>query len=272
MKNDWKPIYGYEEFYEINTDAVIRSFDRDAISKTGAHIHIKGRIMRPYVNENGYIVIRLTKNGKSKIERVHRLMMLTFVGPDPDRPVVNHKNGNKLDPRLDNLEWTTSSENNIHAIKTGLRSYDKIRREYHVTIDDLDFTILGAKAAAIKLHQNGYFTHISTEALRAGLRNCAKDHRLYFGVLKIEATDDRYNEVKPYHNCGKKGRHISATFMLSTGIFMLKAYGPARILNKLIELNVWPSDLDRYARIKLIGEAAKKHHICYGVEFKYIDN
>ena len=267
MKNDWRPVYGFEGRYEINSDGDVRNIQ--CINKDGTYY-----VLKPRVSDTGYVMVSLTKPGsrRSKNKKLHRLLMLSFVGPDPDRPVVNHKDGNKLNNDLSNLEWTTSSENNIHAIRTGLRSYDKIRREYHVVIDDLDFTALGAKAAAKILHKHGYFPKVSTFALKSGLAQCAIRHSLYCGKVKVEATDDPYDTPKKYHRCGLKGRKIKAEFNLSTGPFMLKANGPAKMVDKLIELNVWSSSINRDSRIKSVSESALKHHICHGVRMEYIDN
>ncbi len=267
MKNDWRPVYGYEGLYEINSDGDVRNLRYT--NKDGTYY-----VLKPRVGDTGYAMVSLTKPGNktSKNKKLHRLLMLSFVGPDPDRPVVNHKGGNKLNNDLSNLEWTTSSENNIHAIQTGLRSYDKIRREYHVVVDDLDFTALGAKAAAKILHKHGYFPKISNNALRAGLTHCALKHQLYCGRVKVEATDDPYDTPKEYHRCGLKGRKVKAEFNLSTGPFMLKANGPANMVDKLVELNVWPDVGNRKTRVKLVSDAALNRRVCFGVRMEYIDN
>ena len=71
-------------------------------------------------NKHGYLNLDLYHNGVRKHELVHRLVAKAFV-PNPDnKPVVNHKDGNKLNNNADNLEWVTSLENNRHAWKNGL--------------------------------------------------------------------------------------------------------------------------------------------------------
>lgn len=90
MEN-WKPVYGYEGLYEISDKANIRSVDRDMVSKAGSHVHIKGQPIKTYINENGHRVVQLSKDGKSIIEWVYHLMMLTFIGPNLDKPIVKHK-------------------------------------------------------------------------------------------------------------------------------------------------------------------------------------
>ncbi len=71
---------------------------------------------------NGYRTVCLSAGGKMKGISVHRLVALTFLEPptDKQRNEVNHKNGNKSDNRVENLEWCTRKENLEHAVKTGL--------------------------------------------------------------------------------------------------------------------------------------------------------
>ncbi len=66
---------------------------------------------------NGYMLITLYQNATSKDELVHRLVAKTFIPNPEESPYVNHKNGNKSDNRVDNLDWMTCSENVIHANK-----------------------------------------------------------------------------------------------------------------------------------------------------------
>ena len=62
----------------------------------------------------------MSKNGKQKQCRVHRLIATTFLEIDPDRPQVNHIDGDKTNNSIENLEWCTQSENMLHAFKAGL--------------------------------------------------------------------------------------------------------------------------------------------------------
>lgn len=70
--------------------------------------------------ENGYLSVDLYSNGKRKIRRVHRLVAKEFIPNPNNKPQVNHKDGNRQNNNVDNLEWVTGKENCQHAWKNGL--------------------------------------------------------------------------------------------------------------------------------------------------------
>jgi hypothetical protein len=71
--------------------------------------------------KNGYLQVSLCADGKQKKVEVHLLVARTFI-PNPDnKEIVNHKDGNKHNPKVCNLEWVTRKENTAHALQTGLR-------------------------------------------------------------------------------------------------------------------------------------------------------
>lgn len=96
------PAPGYEGLY--------------LISESGKVWNVKtGSTLRGNVNSHGYFVVSLTKGGVKKDCKLHRLLAMAFI-PNPNGyECVNHKDGNKLNNRLDNLEWCTKGYNNRHA-------------------------------------------------------------------------------------------------------------------------------------------------------------
>jgi len=87
---------------------------------TSLHTRNPGKLISKRVDRAGYYTVRLNKEGVTKTYLLHRLLALNFIPNPENKPFVNHINGNKLDYRLCNLEWSTESENMKHAFVTGL--------------------------------------------------------------------------------------------------------------------------------------------------------
>lgn len=96
----------------------IIGFEYSTIDESGIIRNSQG-IRKTYVSR-GYEKIILTKNNKSTLFSVHRLVALHFVPNPHNKAFVNHKDGNKLNNHASNLEWVTKSENTYHAYETGL--------------------------------------------------------------------------------------------------------------------------------------------------------
>lgn len=75
--------------------------------------------LKPDINQDGYSMVRLYKNKKSKAISIHRLVAQTFVLNPNNKLEVNHINEIKSDNRIENLEWCTRSENELHNSKNG---------------------------------------------------------------------------------------------------------------------------------------------------------
>lgn len=109
----WKSIAGYEGLYDVSNMGRIRSVDRVRRSASdGSELgHLKGKVMKPFYSNKGYLLIELFKDGIGKTFSVHRLVALAFV-PNPDgKPCVNHLDETHDNNCADNLEWCTQKEN-----------------------------------------------------------------------------------------------------------------------------------------------------------------
>lgn len=111
MKNQeiWKDIEGYEGIYQVSSMGRIRALDRIKPNSFGQIA--KGHIMAFCDNGNGYVWVSLWKNGKGRMRYVHRLVANAFLKNDKKLPQVNHKNEDKKDNRVENLEYCDAKYN-----------------------------------------------------------------------------------------------------------------------------------------------------------------
>jgi hypothetical protein len=123
MNEEWRPVVGYEGRYEVSNLGRVKSLPK-------AQFKVE-KILKPYINpHNGYSYICLIKDNHKVSKRIHCLVMGAFNpvnklhGYDPDY-TIDHKDGNKTNNSLSNLEWCTQLENQRRAIRNGLHKFDK---------------------------------------------------------------------------------------------------------------------------------------------------
>ena len=163
MEN-WKPIAF------TNGDYLVSDMGRVKTAKTG-------RILAPAVSEAGYERVGLFKCDREKRYRVHRLVAEVFI-PNPDNlPQVNHKDGNKRNNCVSNLEWVTAKENMVHAHITGLadnqRKWCESKRKAIVAtkIDTGESTYFDSITAAKKVIRSNHIQDVLN-----GVRGMAKGY------------------------------------------------------------------------------------------------
>ncbi|EON7637067.1 TPA: HNH endonuclease [Escherichia coli] len=107
---EWRDVIGYEEYFQVSNKGRIFSKRTNKILALG-------------VNKKGYSVLSTRiggRNGVCKCFRVHILVANAFIPNPHNKPIVNHKDGNKLNNEDWNLEWSTYSDNTLHAYDNGL--------------------------------------------------------------------------------------------------------------------------------------------------------
>lgn len=120
MVEIWKDCFGFEDIAMISSKGSIYRKEREVNNNGGVRI-VGGELAKTFIAGSGYEYVKFSKDGKYKNRRVHRLVLQTFNPIDNyDDMTVNHKDGNKLNNDLSNLEWMTHKENIRHGWETGL--------------------------------------------------------------------------------------------------------------------------------------------------------
>lgn len=129
MKEEWRNIQGYEGLYQVSNLGNVRSLDRYVPHKKVGRKFCKGVLMATHINNSGYVTVNLCKCNKYTSYDIHRLVAMAFLEVnDINRVEVNHKDENKRNNCVNNLEWVTKPENNSWGTKIE-RQAEKIKRK-----------------------------------------------------------------------------------------------------------------------------------------------
>ncbi len=122
----YKPIVGFEKHYNIHSCGEVYSIKSNSIISKS-------------LSNSGYYQVQLYKNNIPHRFYIHRLVALHFIPLLEEFPNVNHKDGNKLNNDVSNLEWSDKSHNAFHAISLGLRTYSNrlTRQEFLMALEEV---------------------------------------------------------------------------------------------------------------------------------------
>lgn len=119
-EEEWRPVDGFEGIYEVSSTGKVMSLARTIVKHSkngGCYTQTReGKQLKAHDDGRGYMHIRLYKNNRTYNTKVHRLVADAFIPNPMSLLEVNHRNGNKHDNRVENLEWVSSSSNSIHAV------------------------------------------------------------------------------------------------------------------------------------------------------------
>lgn len=110
----WKPIIGYEGYYEISNYGRVKSLSR--YKNVGKFSHFTKEKMLALCKTKGYLRVFLRNNDTAKSQSVHRLVAMAFIPNPENKPSINHKDCHRNNNRVDNIEWCTAKENTAHAL------------------------------------------------------------------------------------------------------------------------------------------------------------
>lgn len=155
MKEEWRPVVGFEGLYEVSNLGNVDACDKVVICKNGNKKHLRRKHMH-LSTSHGYYNVTLRKEGKNKTFWVHSLVAQAFIPNPANLSEVNHKDENGYNNRIDNLEWCTHKYNCNYGTRID-RLVSKI--SYKVNQYDLEGNFISsfpsAHAAARYLGRNG---------------------------------------------------------------------------------------------------------------------
>ena len=167
-----KPIKNFEGIYEISDEGYIITLKRDKYIK-------EERQTKGYKNKKGYLEFDFRRQGGTT-KLVHRLVAEAFIPNPNDLPQINHKDGNKTNNRVDNLEWCDNSYNQKHAFENGLQKGNFYHPNSKLTYDDVMY---------IKKH------YIRNKR-GSGLHSLAKKFGVCDTTIKQILRGDSYKNIK----------------------------------------------------------------------------
>lgn len=188
MIEEWRDIKGYEGFYQVSNFGDVRSIFADE--------HYRAKILKPHKQLNGYIFVNLWKDKKPKHKTIHRLVAEAFIPNPHNYPCVNHKDEDKQNNRVENLEFCTHSYNMNYGKRTEKCLATRKRRggftaEKVVLKCNADGNIIEEWKSLMEAKRNGY----SRRMIQFCLANPTKKYRGYHWCPK-----DKYSEyIKYWH-------------------------------------------------------------------------
>jgi hypothetical protein len=174
----WNDIKGFEGLYKISSLGNVKSLGN---GKSTCTLYKKERLLFSKAKANGYMHVKLNKDGKRYYFSLHRLIATTFLINPSNKKEVNHKDGNKLNNSLANLEWVTTSENQKHAYANGLQ----------IAIKDKDNK---QSIKVVQLNLDGTFIKV-WDSIKQIKREIGFNT---FGIIKCCKKEKKYNTAYGY--------------------------------------------------------------------------
>lgn len=149
----WKDIRGYEGFYQVSNYGRVRSITRTFKRKDGLVKTFQERVLKQGTNPNGYKYVNLSKGSGVYCARVHRLVAQAFLNNERNLPCINHKDEDKENNHVNNLEWCSYRYNNTYnnkhlsrATKVLQYSQDGEFIKAYISVSEAEKTVIGKRS------------------------------------------------------------------------------------------------------------------------------
>lgn len=169
MQEEWRDIEGYKN-YQVSNMGRVKSLGNDKSRKE--------KILKQRKNNKGYLMVALWKDGKSKTCTVHRLVAQAFIDNPNNHPQVNHKDENKTNNAVSNLEWCTNSYNQKYGNCPKKIGEKNSKRVFQYSLDG---TLVGIWQSTMECARNGY----NFGAVASCCRKCfnREENNIYKGFI-----------------------------------------------------------------------------------------
>lgn len=167
----WKDIPDYEGIYQVSNKGRIKS-----LARIVGNCKRKDKIIIPKDNGSGYYKVNLYKNGKHKNHYVHKLVASVFINNENNKPCINHKDYNRKNNNVENLEWVSYKENNDYSY---CAEHSALKNSLRVLVIDLNNNPIKMFAS---IHQCGRYFNVDASHISGIIRNnyvFRKQYRLY---------------------------------------------------------------------------------------------
>lgn len=160
---EWRDIKDFEGMYQISSFGRVKSCKRKVAHKTSKTKTIPERLLKIHPDSQGYLMVNLSKNNKCFHRLVHRLVAIAFIENKENLPEVNHVWGIKWDNRPSQLQWISSSNNQLHSYRVLKRkgtslgkfgSDNKLSRRIKCDTFDMEFVSVSDAANQLGLCQS----------------------------------------------------------------------------------------------------------------------
>lgn len=213
----WRDIEGREGFYQISSFGRVKSLKRYKEGKNGSKILVKEKILKTKLTKSGYLACHL-RTGGSEYPLIHRLVAKFFIKNPEDKPTVNHKDTDKTNNCVSNLEWSTHSEQMQHAVtnelleRRGAPKYTKQQKTEILNYFNKN-NISIVKLAKVFSMSERTAGRIVNEGVHRRITTCKTKE----GVISKQVTSQAdVRKIKELREQGYTLKHIGDLFNLGT--------------------------------------------------------
>ena len=188
----WKDIKGLEGYYQVSNIGTIRSLPRIVNCLYNQTRQLPSKTFKVHKQNRGYLFINVSKNNKPKNLLVHRLVAEAFLSNPHNFKEVNHKDGNKENNNVDNLEWCTASYNKKHMydnlLSGKIKKITLSKRLKNRTLSNIHKKRIGNSHRGIKSVDAQPVRYLKTGEIFGSIKELSRVKNLPFSTLQKDLS------------------------------------------------------------------------------------